>query len=47
MNRDDLREEILSVNYYLTQAIIASNIEDIDRLRTQLNELIIKYKNLL
>ena len=32
MNKDILREKILSTNYYLTQAIIMAKIEDIHRI---------------
>lgn len=44
MNRDTLKEKIIETNYYLTQAIIMSNIKDIDRLRVELNKLIELYK---
>ena len=45
MNKDILREKILSTNYYLTQAVITSKIEDIERLRAEMNNLIELYKN--
>jgi F0F1-type ATP synthase membrane subunit b/b' len=44
MNRDILREKIIETSYYITQAVIVSNIEDIDRLRAELNNLIELYK---
>lgn len=43
-NKEVLREKILSTNYYLTQAIIISNIEEIERLRAEMNNLIELYK---
>jgi len=44
MNRDILREKIIETSYYITQAVIVSNIEDINRLRAELNNLIELYK---
>jgi hypothetical protein len=43
-SKDILREEIIKTSYYLTQAIISSNIEDIERLRNHLNNIIELYK---
>jgi len=44
MNRDILREKIIETSYYITQAIIVSNLEEIDRLRAELNNLIELYR---
>lgn len=44
-NIDILMDKILSTNYYLTQAIIMAKIEDIERLRAEMNNLIELYKN--
>lgn len=43
-SKDTLREEVIETSYYLTQAIIASNLEDIERLREHLNNIIGLYK---
>ena len=45
--RSDLREQIIETSYYLTQSIITPNLDEIDRLRDKLNELITLYKTTL
>ena len=45
MNKDNLREKIIETSYYITQAVMLSNIEDIERLRAEMNNLIELYKN--
>ena len=45
MNKDILREKIIETSYYITQAVMMSNIEDIERLRGEMNNLIELYKN--
>lgn len=45
MNKDILREKIIETSYYITQAVMKSNIEDIERLRAEMNNLIELYKN--
>ena len=45
MNKDILREKIIETSYYITQAVMMSNIEDIERLRAEMNNLIELYKN--
>lgn len=42
--KEQLRENILETNYFLTQALMRDNIEDVEKFRAQLNELISKYK---
>jgi len=45
MNKEVLREKIIETSYYITQAVMKSNIEDIERLRAEMNNLIELYKN--
>ena len=45
MNKEDLKQEIISTSYYLTEALLDENIEDIDFLRVKLNNLTEVYKN--
>lgn len=45
MNKEALREKIIETSYYITQAVMMSNIEDIERLRGEMNNLIELYKN--
>ena len=46
-NKEDLKQEIISTSYYLTEALLDENIEDIDFLRVKLNNLTEVYKNKL
>lgn len=43
--KEQLRENILETSYFLTQSLMKGNIEDIEKFRAQLNELINRYKN--
>lgn len=47
IKKEEIKEQILSVNYYLTQSLIKGDSNEIERLRLELNDLITKYKNLL
>lgn len=42
--KDIIRERIIETNYFLTTALLKEDIEQIDRLRAELNNLIEEYK---
>ncbi len=42
--KDIIRERIIETNYFLTSALLKEDIEQIDRLRAELNNLIEEYK---
>jgi len=39
-----IRERIIETNYFLTQALLKEDVEQIDRLKAELNNLIEEYK---
>lgn len=45
--KEQIKDKILSVSYYLTQSLIKGDKDEIERLRSELNNLIEKYKQLL
>jgi len=44
MTKDQLREEIIELNYYITQAAITQDVNNLEKLRLELNKLIELYK---
>lgn len=43
MDKIEIRERVIETNYYLTQAMLNDNKEEVQRLRVKLNNLIKKY----
>jgi len=43
--KEQIKEQIIETNFYLTQALIKGNVEDIEKFRAQLNNLVDSYKN--
>lgn len=44
MTKDQLIEEIIELNYYITQAAITKDVNNLEKLRLELNKLIELYK---
>lgn len=43
--KEIIKEKIIETNYYLTQSLLKEDIQEIERLRAELNNLVEEYKN--